>query len=77
MRRSHFFLFLFGGSRDLLRTGSLLTRLLRTTIGKLIGLQVLVTTVASLVAFFAGGVAAAKSAALQAAKDGFKAAAEF
>ena len=56
--------YLFGGSRDLLRTGSLHTRSLRTTIGKLIGLQVLVTIVASLVAFLAGGVAAAKSAAL-------------
>ena len=40
------------------------TRSLRTTIGKLIGLQVLVTAVAVLVAFAVGGVAAGKSAAL-------------
>lgn len=40
------------------------TSLLYTTIGKLIGLQILVTTVAALVAFLACDVVAAKSAAL-------------
>jgi ATP synthase protein I len=37
---------------------------LYTTIGKLIGLQILVTTIAALVAFLAGDAVAAKSAAL-------------
>jgi ATP synthase protein I len=39
-------------------------RSVRKTIGKLIGLQVLVTAIAALVALVAGGVAAAQSAVL-------------